>query len=145
MEPSQIAFPTTRTDAPTSLPEQLWDRAYDTLKGEHGPLLLAYEKALSREFNGVDWDTVSESLDTIIEQKNPVKRRLQMTQLIRAGLKKTGKEANVKKAAGEAIQVVLSAKDIIDSVVQNFPQAALAWTGVSLALQVSSLLDNREY
>ena len=81
----------------------------------------------------------------MIEQKDPVKRRLQMTQLIRVGLKKTEKEANVKKEAGEAIQVVLSAKNIIDSVVQNFPQAALAWTGISFALQVSSLLDNREY
>ena len=127
------------------IPEQLWDRAYDRLKGEHGTLLLAYEKVLSQELNGVNWNTISESLDTVIEQKDLAKRRLQMAQLVQAGLKKTEKEANVKKGTGKAIQVVLSAKNMIDLVVQNNPQAALAWTGVSFALQVSSLLDNREY
>jgi hypothetical protein len=110
------------------------------LKDEHGSLLLGYEKILSHELNGVEWNTISESLETMIEQKNPVKRRLQMTQLIRAGLKKTKREANVKKGAGDAIQVVLSAKNMIDSVIQNVPQAALAWTGVCFALQVSLLV-----
>jgi hypothetical protein len=50
---SQTGFSTAiRFTAPTSLPEQLWDRAYDMLKDEHGTLLLGYEKVLSHEFNG---------------------------------------------------------------------------------------------
>lgn len=64
-------------------------------------------------------------------------RQSQMSQLIRAGLKKTEREAKVKKGIGNAMQVVLAAKGMISSAVQVCPQAALAWTGASLALQVS--------
>ena len=139
----QTALSTTRSATPTSPPEQLWNRAYDDLKSDHGQLLLGYEKILSQELDGVYWDTISKSqlVETMIEEKNPVERKSQMTQLIKAGLEKTETEANVKKRAGEAIQVVLSAKDMIDSVINNVPQAALAWTGVCLALQLSLLVE----
>ncbi|KAN0072077.1 vegetative incompatibility protein HET-E-1, partial [Elaphomyces granulatus] len=135
---SQTALSTTRSATPTSPPEQLWNRAYDELKNDHGQLLLGYEKILSQELDGVDWDTISESqlVETMIEEKNPVERKSQMTRLVQAGLEKTETEANVKKGAGEAIQVVLSAKDMIGSVINDVPQAALAWTGVCLALQI---------
>jgi N-terminal domain of NWD NACHT-NTPase len=140
---SQTALSTTRSATPTSLPEQLWNRAYDELKNDHGQLLLGYEKILSQELDGVDWNTVSESslVETMIEEENLAERKSQMTQLIRTGLEKTETEANVKKRAGEAIQVVLSAKDMIHSVINDVPQAALAWTGVCLALQVSLLVE----
>ena len=111
------------------------------LKDEHGTLLLGYEKVLSHELNGAYWNIISNPLETVIEQRDPVKRRIQMTQLIQVGLKKTEMEANVKKGTGEAIQVVLSAKNMIDSAIQNVPQAALAWAGVGFALQVSLLLE----
>ncbi|KAN0075156.1 hypothetical protein V8E54_007767 [Elaphomyces granulatus] len=135
---SQTALSTTRSATPTSSPEQLWNRAYDELKNDHGQLLLGYEKILSQELDGVDWNTISESqlVETMIEEKNPVERKSQMTRLVQAGLEKTETEANVKKGAGEAIQVVLSAKDLIGSVINDVPQAALAWTGVCLALQI---------
>src|ERR1700722_770270 len=116
----QTALSTTRSATPTSPPEQLWNRAYDKLKSDHGQLLLGYEAILSQELDGVDWNTISESLlvETMIEEKNPVGRMSQMAQLIRTGLEKTEAEANVKKRAGEAIQVVLSAKNMIDSVIK---------------------------
>ena len=60
-----------------------------------------------------------------------------MSQLVQKGLKKTEKEAKVKQGIGNAMQVVLGANDIITSAVQSCPQAALAWTGVTLTLQVS--------
>jgi hypothetical protein len=63
-----------------------------------------------------------------------------MGQLVHAGLKKTEKGAKVKQGIGQAMQVVLSAKDIISSAIQAVPQAALAWTGVCFALQVSLCL-----
>jgi len=135
---------TTGSASPTgSLPEQLWDKAYDELKKDHGELLLGYETILSQELNGVDWNIISESqlVKAMIEEKNPVERKSQMTRLDRAGLEKTEREANVKKRAGEAIQVAVSTKDMIDSVINKVPQAALAWTGVCLALQVSLLVE----
>ncbi|KAN0075174.1 vegetative incompatibility protein HET-E-1 [Elaphomyces granulatus] len=134
---SQTALSTT-TPTTGSPPERLWNRAYDELKNDHGQLLLGYEKILSQELDGVDWNTISESqlVETMIEEKNPVERKSQMTRLVWAGLEKTEREANVKKRAGEDIQVVVSTKDMIDSVIKAVPQAALAWTGVCLALQI---------
>jgi NWD NACHT NTPase-like protein len=140
---SQTTVSTTGSAAPTgSLPEQLWNKAYDELKKDHGELLLRYETILSQELNGVDWNTVSKSqlVGTMIEEENPVERMSQMTRLIQAGLKKTETEAEMKERAGEAIQVVLSAKKMIDSIIEKVPPAALAWTGVCLGLQVSLLV-----
>ena len=79
---SQTALSTTGSASPTgSLPEQLWDKAYDELKNDHGQLLLGYETILSQELNGVDWNTISESqlVKAMIEEKNPVERKSQMT------------------------------------------------------------------
>jgi hypothetical protein len=142
---SQTAGSTTGSATSTgSRPEQLWNKAYDELKKDHGELLQGYEKILSQELNGVDWNTVlskSQLVGTMIEEENPVERMSQMTRLIQAGLKKTETEANMKERAGEAIRVVLSAKKMIDSVIEKVPQAALAWTGVCLGLQVSLLME----
>jgi len=119
------------------LPEQLWDRAYDDLKTNESDLVKAYEKLLSRELD----DDASSSVPfefqaNEIEGTKPEIRRSQMRKLAQAGLKKTEKEAKAKQKIGNAMQVVLSAKDIVSSAVQAMPQAALAWTGVCFALQI---------
>ena len=122
---------------PPSLPERLWDRAYDELKANESKLVAVYEKILSHELKQDDSSSVtSELYDNAIEQKILTTRRSQMSQLVQAGLKKTETEAKVKQGIGNAMQVVLSAKDIISSAIQTVPQAALAWTGVCFALQI---------
>jgi hypothetical protein len=101
-------------------------------------LVKEYEKILSCELN--ENSTASQTSDdqpNVIEQKNLEMRRSQMIQLVQKGLKKTEKEAKVKQGIGNAMQVVLGANDIITFAVRACPQAALAWTGVTLALQVS--------
>ena len=126
---------------PPSIPEQLWDRAYDNLQNDKPKFVEAYENILSHELNGSTSTSLSfNGQRNIIEQANQERRRLQMSKLIQIGLKKTEKEAKVKQGIGNAMQVILAAKDIIGSAVQACPQAALAWTGVSLALQVNLLL-----
>lgn len=62
-----------------------------------------------------------------------------MHQLMQAGLAKTEKEAKIKQNVGEVMQRALLVKDVVSLAIQTVPQAALAWTGVCLALQVSSL------
>ncbi|KAH7627243.1 NACHT domain-containing protein [Sordaria sp. MPI-SDFR-AT-0083] len=59
-----------------------------------------------------------------------------MTQLIDAGLAKTEKEAKVKESLGVAVNIVLSATNIISAASQAVPQAALAWTGICIALEM---------
>ena len=118
--------------------QRLWDRAYDNLKADESALVLAYEKILSRELN--EKAPKSEELESqinTIEQRDPAVRRLQMGLLVKAGLKKTESVVKVKHGIGEAVNFILSAKNIIDSAVQMVPQAALAWAGVCFALQVS--------
>lgn len=122
------------SSAPTGLPERLWDRAYDKLKDRDSALIEAYEKILSRKLGGQGFDTpVTASEQNIIAQNDTRARRSQMRKLIQDGLGKTSGEAKIKQAIG----AVLSAKDMISAAIQAVPQAALAWTGVCVALEVN--------
>jgi hypothetical protein len=109
------------------LAEHLWDRAYDDLKKQDAALIQAYEKILSNKLN-----EATGSEQNIIAQHDAHARRNQMRQLIYDGLNKTAKEAKVK----EVIGIAISTKDIITNAVQAVPKAALAWTGVCMALEV---------
>jgi hypothetical protein len=60
-----------------------------------------------------------------------------MDDLLKTGLKQTEKLAKIEKNFGVAIGIVLSIKDAIGGALQPVPVAALAWTGVCVALQVS--------
>ncbi|GAQ10342.1 vegetative incompatibility protein HET-E-1 [Aspergillus lentulus] len=96
--------------------ERLWNAAYDGLKVEEKELVDAYERILSRELgNPSSGDAESNK----IEQSDPQKRQLQMEQLIRV-----------------AMQGVLALNNVIGAALQPVPQAALAWVGVSFALQI---------
>jgi len=125
-------------DTAASLPEQLWDRAYDGLKVKEKALVQAYEKILSCALRGhgvVSPEDESEQND--IEQKNVHARRNQMYQLICAGLDKIARQARAKENLDEGMKLVLTLKDMISTGLQVAPQAALPWAGVCVALQVS--------
>ena len=125
--PSAAVEPT-----PISKPEDLWDRAYDDIKADDPKLLDLYETILSHELS----DSSIEAKGNLIETES-AKRRSQMDALLNTGLDKTKKLANVDKNVGVAINIILSVKDAIGSALQPIPIAALAWTGVCVALQVS--------
>lgn len=148
----QIFAPTSRSDAPlpaasvtgsaaadnttASLPARLWDRAYDDLKREESELIELYEKILSRQLQDGPGSAVPESQPNAIARDDADARRRQMARLIHAGLDKTEREDKVKEGLGVAVDVVLSARNVISSAVQAVPQAALAWIGMCLALEV---------
>ncbi|KAK4196096.1 vegetative incompatibility protein HET-E-1 [Triangularia verruculosa] len=117
-DPTDIATSSDADSTTASLPVRLWDRAYNDLKREETDLVDIYEKILSR--------------------------RHQMIQLIYTGLDKTAREATVKGGLGVAVNIVLLARDIISSAIQAVPQAALAWTGICLALEVPATEANRK-
>ncbi|PNP37257.1 hypothetical protein TGAMA5MH_10826 [Trichoderma gamsii] len=123
-----------------SLPEHLWDRAYDELKENEtseAALVQAYEKILSRHLR--DRDPASDNdidEENIIAQDDPGARRTQMNQLVTSGLAKIKRETKIKESVDKGVQVIMSAKDIISSAIQTVPQAALAWTGVCVALEI---------
>lgn len=114
-------------------PEQLWDQAYDDLKHDNPKLIELYETILSPDLD----NSSKGAKGNVIEQKDRTKRRSQMESLLNTGLDKTEKLAKVEKNIGDAINIVLSVKEAIGSALQAVPIAALAWTGVCVALQVS--------
>ena len=114
-------------------PEQLWDRAYDDLRHDNPKLFKLYETILSRELEGGR----KESTENVIEQANTAKRRTQMYCILDAGWNKTEKSAEVEKNIGDAMKIVLSVKEAIGSALQAVPIAALAWTGICVAMQAS--------
>jgi hypothetical protein len=123
-----------------SLPERLWDQAYDALKIQNATLVQAYEKILSRNLHGQESTSpVTDSEENVIAQDDFHARRTQMRRLIDEGLDKTAREARIKKTIGTANQFVSTAKDIISSAIQSAPQAALAWAGVCVALEVMNV------
>jgi hypothetical protein len=99
-------------------------------------LVDAYEKILSRQLQDGPGSAVPESQPNTIARDDSNARRRQMTWLIHAGLDKTEREAKVKEGLGMAVDVVLAARNIISSAIQAAPQAALAWTGICVALEV---------
>jgi hypothetical protein len=134
---SKSSTTTTNIQVPISLPERLWDQAYDDLKIRDAALVQVYEKILSRKLGGQGFSSpVTESEQNIISQDDANTRRTQMRQLIHEGLNKTAQEAKIKEVIGTATQLLFSAKNTISSAIQAIPQAALAWTGVCVALEV---------
>jgi len=72
------------------------------------------------------------------DETEPSQRWQQMERLVRVGLQKTAREAAVKQQIGDVIQRVGVVKGLVDKAVQASPEAAMAWVGVSFALEVLS-------
>jgi hypothetical protein len=128
--PAPEATSAQKETAITTPPEQLWDHAYDVLKPDEPKLFELYETILSRDLNS--------SEENIIEQ-NRTNRRSQMDRLLNTGLDKTARLVHVEKSIGDAVKIVLSVKEAVGSALQAVPIAAVAWTGVCVALQASYL------
>ncbi|PNP55869.1 hypothetical protein FNYG_15443 [Fusarium nygamai] len=134
--------PPTSTDTETSplpsLQERLWNQAYDELKASEPKLVEAYEKILSVGLHRNDPSSVTcESTENEIEGARETRCR-QMQQLVRDGLDRTQKAASIKRGIDEGLQAVQAVRGIIDKAVQTAPEAAVAWVGVCLGLEILS-------
>ncbi|KAF4415304.1 Vegetative incompatibility protein HET-E-1 [Colletotrichum fructicola] len=117
-----------------NLKERLWNQAYDNLKRSESKLVEAYENLLSAELPG-DSHTPAASAENHIKP-DPQERWHQMELLVQVGLQKTKKEAEFKQKASDVIRVISPLKEVIGKAVQAAPEAAIAWVGVSLALEI---------
>src|SRR5436305_5911811 len=137
--PTSMTQPTSSTASSSpNVSERLWNEAYDRLKQKESKLVDAYERFLSRELEKDGSSPEGSQMDqNSIEQTDKDKRWLQMERLVQAGLEKTERESKMKQTVGAALQGLLSLKEQISSALQAIPQAALAWTGVCFAMQVS--------
>ncbi|RYC79718.1 Vegetative incompatibility protein HET-E-1 [Fusarium oxysporum f. sp. narcissi] len=134
--------PPTPTDSETSpllnLQERLWNQAYDELKTSEPKLVEAYEKILSIGLHRKDPSSVTcESTENEIEGARETRCR-QMQQLVRDGLDRTQKAASIKRGIDEGLQAVQAVRGIVDKAIQAAPEAAIAWVGVCLGLEILS-------
>lgn len=99
----------------------------------------AYERLLSRELGRGGLSSTDEvSQKNEIDQTNPETRQTQFEQLLQVGLEKTKKEAAVKQNIQGAMDIIDSLKGCIDEAVRLAPEAAIPWTSVCFALEVST-------
>ncbi|RSL60118.1 hypothetical protein CEP51_013820 [Fusarium floridanum] len=61
-----------------------------------------------------------------------------MKQLVQAGLDRTQKQASIKRGIDEGLQAVQEVRRIVDKAVHAAPEAAIAWVGVCLGLEILS-------
>lgn len=111
---------------------QIWEAAYDALKTDSGStgLVLAYENIISQELC---------TEQKIGGNEIPSEQRLeQMTAIASSGLKKVlSSKSNQVESARE---ILISARDTIDSWLAYYPSAALAWAGFCTLTPVSRSL-----
>ncbi|KAH7133727.1 hypothetical protein EDB81DRAFT_659291, partial [Dactylonectria macrodidyma] len=120
------------------LQERLWNDAYDGLKAEEADVVETYEKVLSRQLHPAD--TASKEPAS---QKNEIRqtgeeRSRQMQELVRLGLEKTAKNAGIKQGIEDGLAIATTVKGMVDKAIQAAPEAAVAWVGVCLALDILS-------
>lgn len=118
-----------------SLLERLWNKAYDDLRTdkESESLVKGYENLLVKRFEELNGSPLPASVQTTLAT---LKQPGQLKKFVAAGLENSEKIAAVKNNIKEFGQVSKPVKAVMDVVVQAAPQAALAWSCVSFALQV---------
>ena len=106
-----------------------WQQALDYLEAKDAKLLNKYDELLRNKLQGLEGNGWSSREDT------DVRTHQNLTRLIDHTLTHLDERGDiVQKALGHGAEVVSWAKDWIGMAVQASPQAALAWSAVSLAL-----------
>ncbi|KAK3359855.1 hypothetical protein B0T25DRAFT_111949 [Lasiosphaeria hispida] len=139
-EPQNKSTAAEFTEQPTpaiSTSERLWNAAYDSLELEDAELVGSYVKILEELLN----DETSElsTADARAKLKDPTARQKHMRGLVEKGQEKISKASRISTGIGDLADFVLSAKAMVDLVLQSVPQAApaaLPWAGVCLGLQM---------
>ncbi|KAF3807865.1 Vegetative incompatibility protein HET-E-1 [Colletotrichum gloeosporioides] len=116
-----------------TLQERLWNQAYDGLKSDEPKVVKAYETLLLQKLHEVEPSPASSPDDQI--RVSTLGSPEHMEKLVRAGMKRSEEIAKVKANLEEFGQVAESVKAVMQIVVQAAPQAAIAWSCISFALE----------
>ncbi|KAF2136088.1 uncharacterized protein K452DRAFT_322662, partial [Aplosporella prunicola CBS 121167] len=128
----------------SNLRERLWNKAYDQARIEDPDTVNGYEMILSAQLHQEDPDFLNPSHTDFTDNTTPEnkieqdteKRKKQMRQLVQNGLQKIKKEINIKQGIESGVQVAMVFKEVVDKAVQASSEAALAWVGVCIGLQI---------
>ena len=138
----QTTVPSAISTDPVGLPlpdlqAQLWNRAYDELKDSEPKLVVEYEKILTLQLHPHEMEsqTVETTENEISSHQGT--RSDQMRELVDKELERRKKQIETKQKVNEGIHVVQELRGIVDKAVKAAPEAAVAWVGVCLGLDVS--------
>ncbi|KAJ4171309.1 hypothetical protein NW754_013078 [Fusarium falciforme] len=128
---SSAATPTRVTG---SLPEQLWKKAYESLKDKEHDRVKAYEEVLSK-FKKEWTDTATSPTVPDLEHCKSVESA-EMWKLVYAGLDKSKKQAEFKEGVADVLETVQKIKGIVDKAVKYSPEASTIWASALLGLEI---------
>ena len=125
---------TTPESSNPGFPGRLWTDAYDSIKQENSKLVQLYEEILRRELG--DETSTTTIGEPEADQTNVNPAQMQMIRLVETAWKKTEKEAAATDKIQEGIRIGTSIKDVVGTALEHAHEAAAAWGGVCLLLQV---------
>ncbi|KIL84644.1 nacht and wd domain protein [Fusarium avenaceum] len=122
-----------------SLQERLWNQAYANLKDDETTTVEVYESFLLQRSEELEPRPMTSPDDqtTALLLKNPD----HMEKLVNVGLERSQRIARAKKNIEEFVRVAEPVKEVMKVVVQAAPQATIAWSCISFALEVGWLGD----
>ncbi|KAF5006239.1 hypothetical protein FDECE_7399 [Fusarium decemcellulare] len=127
--------------AKSTIQEKIWNEAYERLSEEEPKLVGQYERTLQKlSSTSLSSPGSQEQQDPgLMKPTNDKTTRVQlMNEAIELGLRRTKKEAQVKKQIGESVRMFGSIKDLVDKAVKVSPEASLAWAPVCLTMEILS-------
>ncbi|RYP44524.1 hypothetical protein DL768_009019 [Monosporascus sp. mg162] len=140
VEPQPEPAVTESTEHPTpalSASQKLWNAAYDRLETDNAEYVGPYVEILEKVLGGETRELSAADLSAKL--KDPTTRQMHMKELVQKGQKKISRASRITTGVGEVADFILSAKGMVDLVLQSVPQAApaaLPWAGVCLGLQM---------
>ena len=115
--------------------KDLWLQAYEALELREPDLVAAYKRCLApTSTNSADPSLSPELIETIINSN--LRDREADQWVVNLGKK----PVNVREQGEKVIKFILWSNDIVSQALSAQPYAALAWSGVSILLPVSSVL-----
>ncbi|KAF5989558.1 hypothetical protein FBULB1_844 [Fusarium bulbicola] len=143
--PGNISLPTPETasslsaepqSTDPSVPERLWNKAYDVLEEKEPEVVKSYQEIL--RIAQLTWDdaTAPEELQNL-EHCKTVKPS-QMWRLVYSGLEKSKRQAKYKESLSTIIEAIDNIKGVVDKALKYSSEAAIVWAGVALGLEILS-------
>ncbi|VZH93105.1 unnamed protein product [Fusarium fujikuroi] len=119
-----------------SIPERLWSKAYNILEEKEPDVVKGYQEILERLQNEWANTAAPEELQNLQHCKS-VKSQ-QMWRLVYSGLERTKRQAKVKESVSNIMETIDNLKGVVEKAVKYSSEAAIAWAGVSLGLEILS-------
>lgn len=130
------------SDAATPLelipPRDLWDEAYEVLRGTNSKLVERYEEMIMREYQESANLAPVGSLARQEQLSAVVTRRLDSIEKDQKSFLVAGKRVVLQEQFNKSVRIVMFARNFVSQAVSAEPHAALAWAGVCVLLPVST-------